>query len=87
MKPDWVIKLEEEPCQCVSCSLCGGTGTVWFSFGGKYLGRTRWDDLDEAESCDNCHNGTIETCSRCEQLEDWDRQCEDEAEYRVEGRA
>src|SRR5579872_2401108 len=43
-------------CECVSCSACGGTGTVWFSFpgpdrGGKYLGNHRCDDLDELDTC------------------------------------
>ena len=35
-------------CECISCSECGGTGNVWFSFpgpdGGKYLGNHRSDD-------------------------------------------
>lgn len=33
-------ELESEPCRCVGCSACGGSGTVWFSFSGRYLGNS-----------------------------------------------
>lgn len=62
-------------CQCVRCPECGGTGNVWFEFGGEaYLGSSRSDDMDEMESCDHCHgSGTVETCERCYLLAAEDR--------------
>ena len=57
-------------CKCISCSECGGTGNVWFSFpgpdGGKYLGNHRSDDLDEMDSCPQCEGrGIAEMCATC----------------------
>ena len=58
-------------CECVSCSACGGTGTVWFSLSGRYLGNKRCDDLDTLEHCEECGgSGIIETCTRCQLLEE-----------------
>lgn len=57
----------EAKCTCVSCGECGGSGTVWFAFGGKeYLGNGRRDDLDEMETCEECGgSGLSEKCERC----------------------
>ncbi len=72
-KPEWEKQLEAQPCECVRCPDCKGTGNVWFSFGGKrYLGAHRSDDLDEMETCENCSNGILETCDRCAQLEEYE---------------
>lgn len=72
-KPEWVKQLEGEPCECVSCSSCGGSGNVWFSLGGRYLGNHRCDDLDELETCEECRgSGTIETFDRCAMLDDYE---------------
>jgi hypothetical protein len=65
------------PCECVTCHECNGSGNVWFSFGGesrrRYLGTSRWDDLDEMETCDSCGgSGIIESCSRCSELDELD---------------
>jgi hypothetical protein len=66
-------------CECVSCSECGGTGTVWFAFpgpdrGGKYLGNHRCDDLDEIEYCMSCGgSGSVETCYECAEAMEDDR--------------
>ena len=53
-------------CKCVSCPECGGTGNVWVSFNGKYLGKCRCDDFDELEMCEECNGtGIIEMCDEC----------------------
>ena len=38
---------------------------MWFSFGGKFLGNRRSDDLDTIESCEFCDNGVVEFCGEC----------------------
>lgn len=79
--------VQSRPCQCVRCSECRGTGNVWFSFPGpgrgRYLGSSRCDDLDEMETCDDCGgSGIVETCDRCQELDELYRQQEDEEEVR-----
>lgn len=62
-------------CSCVPCSECNGSGSVWFAFGGRYLGRGRCDDMDELETCDECRgSGISEMCDYC-------REQEEEAEW------
>lgn len=46
-------------CTCVPCGSCNGTGNVWFTFDGKYLGNHRSDDLDNLERCDDCEGSGI----------------------------
>jgi hypothetical protein len=79
-----IKRLEELPCACVTCSECGGTGNVWFAFGGReYLGRNRGDDLDEMETCEYCNgHGIVETCERCIEIQELEENLADE-EYRV----
>ena len=58
-------------CTCIPCSECDGTGTVWYSFSGEYLGKHRCDDLDELETCSECHgSGISELCDECAERED-----------------
>jgi len=46
--------------------MCDGTGNVWFTFDGQYLGNHRSDDLDELERCEDCDGtGISEECDRC----------------------
>ena len=72
-KPAWVAQLEAQPCECVSCESCNGSGSIWFDIGGRYRGKNRCDDLDEMEFCDSCGgSGTIEVCDRCAQLMDYE---------------
>lgn len=71
-KPDWVKKLESEPCECVSCGDCGGSGTMWLDMAGHVV-TCMVDDTDSPESCDMCSNGTVEECERCAALNDYDR--------------
>lgn len=53
-------------CQCTRCPECSGSGTVWFAFGGKYLGKHRSDDLDEMGPCEECGgSGVTEVCWEC----------------------
>ena len=62
-------------CTCVSCPDCGGTGSIWLDFQGRYLGSHRCDDLDELEPCDSCGgSGVSETCQSC--ADDCDRDSE-----------
>jgi hypothetical protein len=75
-KPEWVIRLEAEPCECVSCGDCGGTGTVYYDIGGNYVGEHMHDDMDSPESCDMCSGGTVDECDRCILLNDYDREAE-----------
>lgn len=57
-------------CSCIVCEECDGTGHVWISFGGKYLGRSRCDDMDSLETCEECRgSGVSETCDYCYNLE------------------
>lgn len=54
-------------CACVGCSMCDGTGTVWFDFAGRYFGNRRCDDLDVLEPCEDCGGtGVAETCDSCQ---------------------
>jgi DnaJ-class molecular chaperone len=58
-----------KPCHCVRCSLCRGSGSVWFDLDGNYLGQVHCDDMDEMETCDECGgSGIVEECERCEML-------------------
>lgn len=54
-------------CNCVTCPECNGSGNVWISFSGKYLGTHRSDDLDENDECPICNGeGIIQMCRECE---------------------
>ena len=58
-------------CKCVPCDECDGTGTVWFSFSGEYLGNNHCDDLDELDTCEECGgSGIAELCSECREYEE-----------------
>lgn len=71
-------------CECVRCPECHGTGSVWVSFSGDYLGNRRCDDLDEMECCPQCGGSGIDLmCEECfyAQEEEEERQyLEEEAE-------
>ena len=63
--------MSEPKCTCVRCDDCGGSGSVWLDFRGRYLGNQRCDDLDELEYCDNCGGtGIVEVCWFCRDAED-----------------
>ena len=58
-------------CKCVRCPECRGSGNVWISFSGEYLGSSRCDDLDELEACPECEgSGIIEMCDECRETEE-----------------
>ena len=60
-----------EPCTCAKCPECGGTGDVWISFSGEYLGRFRCDDLDELDVCPLCDgSGILDMCDACREAEE-----------------
>ena len=52
-------------CNCVRCDECGGSGRVWYSFYGEYLGRYRGDDLDEMDTCPECEGYGWFLCDEC----------------------
>lgn len=57
-------QVNAEPCKCVRCSWCRGTG--------RYRGDDIWD---ESEPCEECGGlGITEACGRCEYLEELDRE-------------
>ena len=68
-------KVAAEPCRCVRCGACGESGTIWLDVKGRYLGNHRSDDLDDSEPCEDCGGrGIIETCARCQLLEEMDHE-------------
>lgn len=53
-------------CHCVQCGECGGSGCVWVSFSGEYLGARRCSDFDDLETCDECNGSGLEfLCDEC----------------------
>jgi hypothetical protein len=74
MNPEERKKVSDEPCGCIRCSWCAGSGSYWLDMHGKYLGQSRRDDLDELEICEECGgSGIVESCDRCQLLQedDW----------------
>ena len=63
------------PCECVVCSECDGSGSIWISFSGKYMGKYRCDDFDEMDTCPECGGeGIVEVCDECREVldpEEW----------------
>ena len=56
-------ELKREPCRCVICGDCNGSGQVRVRTGGF----PEW----ELETCGTCYGyGTVETCDRCQLLEE-----------------
>jgi hypothetical protein len=70
------VSTEDVPaqrCTCVNCGECLGSGTVWRSFSGRYLGSGRCDDLDESHTCEECNgSGVTELCDLCQDMRDVD---------------
>lgn len=54
-------------CSCTPCSECKGSGTVFYSFSGDYLGNNhRMDDMDELAVYEECGGTRIENmCDEC----------------------
>ncbi len=71
-KPQWIKELEEQPCTCIRCPHCNGSGNVWWLLGKYYGANHPCDDLAELEWCEVCSNGILETCDRCAQLEHYE---------------
>lgn len=63
-------------CECLPCEECDGSGRIWISFSGKYMGKYRCDDLDEMDACPDCDGEGIATiCYECQQAyEDEERE-------------
>jgi hypothetical protein len=71
-----IERLNKQPCECVVCSLCRGTGNY------PIYDRTQPEEFD-LEECDQCRNGIRETCERCLEIEELDEQVEEEQERRA----
>ena len=69
---EYIKSLESEPCECVVCPYCKGSGNVWWLLGKYYGAHHPCDDLAELESCENCDGGVTLMCSRCAELEYYD---------------
>lgn len=55
-------------CECIICPECNGSGTVWYSFNGDYIGYFHSDDLDSLGSCEQCGgSGVSWMCEECQQ--------------------
>ena len=75
-------------CKCVTCGECGGTGNIWISFSGEYLGNNRCDDLDELDTCPECGgDGLSEMCDECRERIEEEREREEEYWLRQEANA
>lgn len=60
--------VSKEPCHCVSCDMCGGTGRE----------ESRWD-FGCSDPCEECGGGGItDLCERCQLLTDMDYDEEEE---------
>lgn len=56
----------DNDCACVVCAECNGSGNVWYSFDGEYLGKYRCDDLGQIDDCPWCDGSGIEyVCDEC----------------------
>lgn len=76
-----IKRLNDKSCECIQCSECRGLGTMRVDFL-TGLPSHGCDDLDELESCENCHGGIVEACGRCTEIEELSEQIEEE-EYRA----
>jgi ssDNA-binding Zn-finger/Zn-ribbon topoisomerase 1 len=57
-------------CTCTPCDECNGSGVVYISADGRYLGRNRCDDMDDMQSCYQCDRTGIDMmCDECIALE------------------
>lgn len=56
-------ELNKQPCRCVRCGFCRGTGTIWV--------RTGFYPEDDSETCDECRgSGIAESCERCDLMDE-----------------
>ena len=65
-----IAKVSKEPCGCVRCSLCGGTGRLRWS---RPLCVESWKE----EPCEDCNGGITQICGRCQLLTDLDHEMEE----------
>lgn len=68
MTKEEIASVEAEPCTCARCDWCNGRGYVLEDGDGGWSGF-------ETEPCDQCNNGIVETCDRCQLLMDEDQTC------------
>ena len=57
-------KVAAEPCHCIRCVMCSGTGRIRVD---------HWYEYD-TEPCEDCTNGIVEFCDRCQLLEDMEHE-------------
>ena len=70
-------------CECETCWECMGSGEIWVSWSGEYLGRNRCDDFDELETCPECGGeGITSLCLKCRlEYEQFEYEVEQERRY------
>ncbi len=72
-------------CTCTPCRTCKGSGVIYFSFSGEYLGRHRLDDMDEMETCEECGGDGIEDiCDHCRARQEEAEEAERNAEFKID---
>jgi hypothetical protein len=76
-----IERLNKQPCECVVCADCGGSGNVRVDMRGHPI--PFGDDLADLEPCEECRSGIVETCERCLEIEELDEQIEEEEERRA----
>lgn len=68
-------------CTCTPCKYCDGSGAIWYSCDGEYIGR-RNDDMGHYELCEECRGTGIEDlCEECRQIEEEENEKEDDPNY------
>lgn len=58
-------------CNCAPCSFCDGSGRLWYSCDGEYVGIHSSDDMGHYEPCEECGGtGIGYLCDECRQIEE-----------------
>ena len=47
-----IQRMKQEPCRCISCPDCGGSGSLWVTLDGAFH-QHRVDDMGDLETCDS----------------------------------
>ncbi len=65
MASEAIEKVQKEPCHCVRCGECRGSGNIEV--------RIPSYSSEDLETCDGCGgSGIVQTCDRCQLLRDMD---------------
>lgn len=80
---DWIEReraaLSDQPCRCVPCDACKGRAQICVEMGsGKYVGPYPYDDLYDLAPCNECDGGIVETCARCDAIDELERMLDED---------